>query len=130
MNIQDTAEYHLPDIVLDCTEDKVGVIIGGNKTLEHQRELLKALLCMKRLDWITAEAEGNQQKIHAAAKLIEGKSYDLVFFLARWAGHQMNNVIMPAARKAAIPVFKITTGSGINSFTKAIEEQKGSAING
>lgn len=119
--INETLGLYLPDCVLDFTEHKRALICGGIGK-EDARKKLQKIFGFESLTWNGSES-GSNSTFLKDRKGIEAGAYDVVFLLEKYAGHHLDEIVLPAAKKRGIPALRISTGYNPNSFSIAIEQQ-------
>lgn len=120
--INETLGLYLPDCVLDFTEHKRVIVVGGKYSNEPTRVHAQKVFGFKDLIWESCE-DGNLKVYARMAERVRSGHYDAVFVLLKGAGHQADYHIKPTAKSLGIPYIMINGAWNLNNFSHAIEEQ-------
>ncbi len=102
----DDAIPGLTDELLDFTEGKRMVIIGGNWASPDDAKFLKRVLELADLEWVTNDFGAYRATKAACSRILNGK-YDIVVAFTRASSHAMYYDTKEAAKKAEIPFFAL-----------------------
>lgn len=103
---------------------KRALLIGG-EVREDSRKKLETAFRFGQLDWIGTEFKRNN--LQRAKQRIQSGTVDLVLILRRFIGHDAGEVLVPAAKAAAIPFVYVPAGYGPEQVAQAMERYLGRA---
>lgn len=91
----------LTDEILDYTEGKRMVIVGGNWADPDDVKLIKKVFELEELEWIVGE-KGSFKRSYRAASQIENGKFDIAVSFVMASSHEMYYITKNAAKKAEI----------------------------
>ena len=101
----------------DQVRGRRAAIIGGDSR-EHARVRMEEAFQLTETTWITTDHSRHLQTLKDA---IEGGRYDLVIVLRRFIGHDVDRVVLPAAKAHEVPWVIVDRGYGITQIQAAFE---------
>ena len=102
----------------EATRGRRVVMVGGSPR-EQQRMKLEAAFGFGALAW--EQAEGSRNSLQKVRDRVRAGGVDMVLLLARFVGHDADEVIQPACKEAGIAFVPVKTGYGIAGLRAAIE---------
>ncbi len=119
--IQDTESLYLPDCVLDFTEGKRALIVGGQGARPEAKNKIEKVFDFAVVDWFYGERGGDTMYMKACQSILMGK-YDVVLLLTNFSSHSSMNVVREAKR-CGVQVVMIPAGYSPNAISTAIDNQ-------
>jgi len=92
-------------------------IVGGDLR-EDARKRIQDAFGFASLEWITTDHTRNLQSL---ASSVKNGGVDFVILLRRFIGHNVDQLVLPAARSAEVPWVSVERGYGIQQIKAAIE---------
>lgn len=103
-------------------EGKHAAIVGAS-CRENRREQLQKFFGLSSLDWIENERT-EAANTHTLDQRIRNGRYDMVFYLARFSSHSLQDCAKAACKASGVPFIVIERGYGIGAFCRAIERSQ------
>jgi hypothetical protein len=98
-------------------EGRRAVIVGGDLR-EEARCRIERAFGFSSAEWVTTDHSRNLQTL---ASGISGGTVDFVIVLRRFIGHDVDRIVLPAARAANVPWISVDRGYGVNQIRLAVE---------
>ncbi len=104
-------------------EGKRAAIVGASRR-ENRREQLQKFFALSSLEWIENERT-EAANTHTLDQRIRNGRYHIVFYLARFSSHSLQDCAKSACKQSDVPFIVIERGYGIGAFCRAIERARG-----
>lgn len=100
------------------TRGRRAVMVGGDPR-EPNRVRLERAFEFGELAW--EQAEYSRNSLQKVRDRVRAGGVDLVMILARFVGHDADQVILPACKDAGVPFVSVKSGYGVAGIRRAIE---------
>jgi len=98
---------------------KRAVIVGGDER-PVARDRLLAYFGLHSLEWVRVQS-GRTRELQALAQRVKGGTVDLVFALARFSGHNLDNIVQDPCKSENVPFVVLQSGYGLEGVRLAVE---------
>lgn len=100
-------------------------IVGGDAR-EDARKRIQDAFGFASLEWVTTDHGRNLQNL---ASSIKSGGVDFVILLRRFIGHNVDQLVLPAARSSEVPWISVERGYGVQQIKAAIERYLAQSAN-
>lgn len=118
---KDTKSLNLPDALLDYTEGKRVLIVGGQGAREDARMQIQRVFGFVQVTWDPTE-RGNASYYVRMADLIRGGNYDMVILLVHFSSHG-TQIVAKECKKRGVKAIYAPGGYSPQAISFCIQQQ-------